>query len=202
MGGGGRDIRFILKSRGGGGDGFLHWSPGPTGAAAAVNKRYYPLAPQPRCGTTQICWLQGEQFNNLPVLVPSHPCFRHQSRRGFGLTGGILIDLSIGKASPPLGTTRALPVYVVSLVLRLPLFLSLPHMLLSHIELPTPPVYCRHDLTPIWAQLLSICSQQHTHTHSHVHTHTHSSLRLQLLIQAASAVIFATSERLLQLQRA
>lgn len=108
------DIRFVLKSRGGGGDEFLRRSPPTlTGAAAAVNKRYYPLAPRPRCGTTQICWLQGAQFNNLPVLVPSHPCFRHQPRRGSGLTGGIPIDSSIGKASPPLGTTRALPVHVV-----------------------------------------------------------------------------------------
>lgn len=108
-----------------------------TSVAAAANKRYCLLDAQLRCGTTQICWLLGEQFNNLPLLVPSHPCFRRQSRRavqGFRLTGGIPIDSSIGKAvcvtctSPPLGKhakihAQALLEYIASLVLRLPLFL-------------------------------------------------------------------------------
>lgn len=91
-----------------------------TSVAAAANKCYCLLAARLRCGAAQICWLQGERFNNPPLLVLSHPRFRRQSRRavqGFRLTGGIPIDSSIGKAvcvectSPPLGKhTQALMV--------------------------------------------------------------------------------------------
>lgn len=101
-----------------------------TRIAAAANKCYCPLASQLRCGTTQICWLLGERFIFLPCLVPSHPCFRRQSRRvvqGFRFTGGISIDSSIGKAACVKCASsslekhtkihaQTLPVYIVSIL--------------------------------------------------------------------------------------